>query len=333
MTILDLRNLQKHYPVRTGVFSGVSGWVKAVDGVDLSISSGETLGLVGESGCGKSTLGKLITRLEDATGGTIEFEGNSTLDLKGPELSGLRRDIQTIFQDPYSSLNPRMTAYKIIEEPLIIHEKSMSKADRRRRVAELLETVGIRSEYGGRYPHEFSGGQRQRIGIARALALNPKLVVCDEPVSALDVSIQAQIINLLENLQKEFGLTYLFISHDLSVVEHISDRIAIMYLGQIVELAESQAFYEYAYHPYSVALLSASPIPDPTVPRQRLILKGDLPSPRDIPVGCRFNMRCPHARDVCRASPPPELQELTPGRWVRCWLAADIRDNQVLQGE
>jgi len=324
MAILTLRNLQKYFPVERGVFSRSTGWIKAVDGIDLSVHRGETLGLVGESGCGKSTLGKLITRLEDATGGEIEFEGRDTPSLKGAALRELRREIQTIFQDPYSSLNPRMTAYDIIEEPLLVHGTA-SKAERRIRVFELLETVGIRREFGGRYPHEFSGGQRQRIGIARALALNPKLVVCDEPVSALDVSIQAQIINLLENLQKEFGLTYIFISHDLSVVEHISDRIAIMYLGQIVELAESSAFYAQAYHPYSEALLSASPVPDPTAARQRIILKGDPPSPIDVPAGCRFHMRCPYAAEICRADPTPPLEELTPGRWVRCWRAAEIR--------
>lgn len=324
MALLTVRGLHKHFPIMGGVFSRPTGWVKAVDGVDFSLRRGETLGLVGESGCGKSTLGRLIARLQEATSGEVLFEDQDILNLKGRDLHLLRRQIQTIFQDPYSSLNPRMTAYGIVEEPLRIHGV-VSKTRRRSRVLELLETVGIRPEYGDRYPHEFSGGQRQRIGIARAIALNPKLIVCDEPVSALDVSIQAQIINLLERLQKDFGLTYIFISHDLSVVEHMSDRIAVMYIGQIVELADNKAFYAQAYHPYSEALLSASPVPDPMVSKKRVILEGDPPDPADLPSGCRFQARCPHVAEVCRREPGPALDEVTPGRWVRCWRAKELR--------
>ena len=265
----------------------------------------------------------MVARLQDATAGTIRFEGREIQDLGGSEPKRLRRDIQSVFQDPFSSLNPRLTAAAIVEEPLAIHGVG-TRAERRERVRELLATVGLRPESAERYPHEFSGGQRQRLGIARAIALNPKLVICDEPVSALDVSIQAQIINLLEKLQDELGLTCLFISHDLAVVEHMSDRVAVMYLGAVVELADNADFHARPAHPYSRALLSASPVPDPTAKRERIVLSGDLPSPSALPEGCRFQTRCPFAVDVCRRAPEPPLEELAPGRRVRCWRAAKL---------
>ena len=313
---VSIRSLKKHYPVRRGLFRRRTAAVKAVDGVDLSIGRGETLGLVGESGCGKSTLGRLILRLEEPNEGSISVEGKDISALKAGELQKLRRNIQIIFQDPYSSLNPRKRVDSIVGEPLAIHE-IVSGKEREERVVELLETVGLRPEQRFLYPHQFSGGQRQRIGIARALALNPRLVVADEPVSSLDVSIQAQIVNLLQDLQARLGLTYLFISHDLNLIEHISDRVAVMYLGKIMEIARSEVLCRQPVHPYSEALLSALPSLDPQSKRQRILLKGDVPSPIDPPSGCRFHTRCPLRIDICDKEEPP-LSERPNGSRVAC---------------
>ena len=320
--LLEVRGLKRHFPVGDHLFKR-SRHVKAVDGVDLTIRSGETLGLVGESGCGKTTLGRLIARLDEPTEGSILFEGRTISGLGDSALRPIRRSIQIIFQNPFSSLNPRMTVGDILEEPLIIH-RTDDRDGRRRRVMQLLDMVGLGREYANRYPHEFSGGQRQRIGIARAIALNPKLIVCDEPVSALDVSIQAQIINLLEDLQKELGLSYLFISHDLRVVEHISDRVAVMYLGRIVESASAADLYRHTYHPYSEALLSALPVPDPTAESHEIILEGNVPSPIDPPAGCHFTTRCPQVRTICSAATPP-LEEYRPDHFVRGVRVDEIR--------
>ncbi len=309
--LVRARNLVKHFPVE-----GSDDVVRAVDGVTFEILGGETLGLVGESGCGKSTVGRLLLRLIEATRGEIKFDGRDVLKLKSGELRALRREMQIIFQDPYASLNPRMTVRDIVGEPLVIHSIG-NKEDRRARVAELLTKVGLDPDYMNRYPHEFSGGQRQRIGIARALALNPKLIVADEPVSALDVSVQAQIVNLLQDLQKEFGLTYLFISHGLAVVEHISTRVAVMYLGRIVEVASAAELYANPQHPYTQALLSAIPIPDPTRRRERIVLHGDVPTPINPPSGCRFRTRCPQAIPEC-AQIDPDLREIAPGHTAAC---------------
>jgi oligopeptide/dipeptide ABC transporter ATP-binding protein len=309
--LLEVRNLVKHFPVENS-----DDVVQAVDDVSFSIRGGETLGLVGESGCGKSTVGRCLLRLQEPTSGDVTFEGRNILDLDPKEMRAVRREMQIIFQDPYASLNPRLSILSIVGEPLKIHGVS-SKAERRERVADLLGKVGLEPNYMNRYPHEFSGGQRQRIGIARALALNPKLIVCDEPVSALDVSVQAQVVNLLQDLQGEFGLTYLFISHGLAVVEHISNRVAVMYLGKIVEIAESEELYKNPLHPYTKALLSAIPVPDPKQKRERIVLKGDVPTPINPPSGCRFRTRCPIAIPEC-AEIVPELREIVPGHTAAC---------------
>jgi oligopeptide/dipeptide ABC transporter ATP-binding protein len=323
--LIEVDNLKKYFPVAKRLLSRTGGWVKAVDGVSLFIRRGETLGLVGESGCGKTTLGRLILCLDKPTSGSVYFEGENILAYDAKRLRTLRRGMQVIFQDPYSSLDPRLTIGSIVGEPLVVH-KLVDKKERQRRVRKLMEVVGLRPEHYTRYPHEFSGGQRQRIGIARALALNPKLIVCDEPVSALDVSIQSQVINLLKDLQGEFGLTYLFIAHDLSVVAHMSDRVAVMYLGCVVELATSRDLHMAPYHPYTEALLSASPVPDPTVQRKRIILEGDVPSPITPPTGCRFNTRCPFVIEKCQIEPQPSWEEFSPDHWARCWRVREIRD-------
>jgi peptide/nickel transport system ATP-binding protein len=324
--ILEVRNLKKHFPIQKGFFRRIVGHVRAVDGVDLYVNEGETLGLVGESGCGKTTTGRLILRAIEPTEGEILFRKDGQMidvaDLSKKDLKQLRRDMQIIFQDPYSSLNPRMTVLDIISEPLVIHGITDGEV-LRNRVVELLEMVGLKPQHMNRYPYAFSGGQRQRLGIARALALQPRLIVADEPVSALDVSIQAQVINLLEDLQKEFGLTYVFIAHDLSVVEHISDRVAVMYLGKIVELAAANALYMAPLHPYTEALLSAVPRTDPDEKSRRIILAGDVPSPANPPSGCKFHPRCRYAQPVC-SQDEPELRELQPDHYVACHFAEEL---------
>ncbi|PYT02937.1 MAG: peptide ABC transporter substrate-binding protein [Acidobacteria bacterium] len=318
--LVEVRNLTKHFPVGAGILGVGRDAVKAVDDVSFSIRRGETFGLVGESGCGKSTTGRCILRLIEPTSGSVQFDGQDLLKLSSDDLRRLRRDIQIIFQDPYSSLNPRMTVGRIIEEPLVIHRIG-DRRGRRNRVAELLGLVGLEPEHAHRYPHEFSGGQRQRIGIARALALNPRFIVCDEPVSALDVSVQAQVVNLLQDLQQQLGLTYLFISHGLSVVEHISTRVGIMYLGKLVEVASSEEIFHNPLHPYTRALLSAIPIPDPDLRRERLQLTGDIPTSIEPPSGCRFRTRCPIAEARC-AEQEPQLVEVSPDHLVACMVVA-----------
>ncbi|GAA2110662.1 dipeptide ABC transporter ATP-binding protein [Microlunatus panaciterrae] len=304
--ILKAENLVKYYPIKAGVLRRTVGQVKAVDGVSFELHRGETLGIVGESGCGKSTLGRMLMRLEEPTGGTLTFDGVDVYSRKGSAMRKLRRDIQIVFQDPYTSLNPRKTVGDIVGEPFEIHRDVVPRSGRRRRVQELLELVGLSPEHINRYPHQFSGGQRQRIGIARGLALNPKVIVCDEPVSALDVSVQAQVVNLLESLQDELGLAYVFIAHDLSVVRHISDRVGVMYLGKMVELGDEDQIYSRPTHPYTQALLSAVPVPDPTrrESRAQIVLTGDVPSPANPPSGCRFHTRCWKAQERCSVDEP-----------------------------
>ena len=320
--LLEVKNLVKYFPVRGGVFSRVRNYVKAVDDISFTVKPGETLGLVGESGCGKSTAGRSILRLIEPTSGEINFEGENICELSNEELRKRRRQMQIIFQDPYASLNPRMTIGSIVGEPLTIHNVAKGQ-ERKDRVEQLLHRVGLRPEHIRRYPHEFSGGQRQRIGLARALALNPKLIIGDEPVSALDVSIQAQVINLLEDLQKDLGIAYVMIAHDLAVVQHVSDRIAVMYLGKIVELAEADELVSSPKHPYTEALLSAVPVPDPTVKTERILLKGDVPSPVNPPTGCRFHTRCPYKEDICEQEEPSML-EMSPAHTVACHLSEKI---------
>lgn len=317
MNLLEVKNLKVYFPVKHGLFSRVRGYVKAVDDVSLSIAPGETLGLVGESGCGKTTLGRAIIRLIEPNAGTVHLEGEDITKLEGDELRQRRRKFQMIFQDPYGSLNPRMTVSEIIGEAIDIHRLADSSAARRARINDLLRAVGLDPSHAERYPHEFSGGQRQRIGIARALAVEPKLIVCDEPVSALDVSVQAQIVNLLMDLQQQRGLTYLFIAHDLAVVEHISRRVLVMYLGRAVELAEAKKLVRAPKHPYTQALLSAVPVVDPDSKRRRIMLPGDVPSPIAPPPGCAFNPRCPIKEARCDAE-IPALREVEPGHWVSC---------------
>jgi oligopeptide transport system ATP-binding protein len=318
--LLKVQDLKKHFAIRAGVLQRVTDKVHAVDGVSFDLMAGETLGLVGESGCGKSTTGRCILRLIEPTAGEVWFEGRSVTQASRDDLRALARDMQIIFQDPFASLNPRMTVGAIIGEGLVIHQLAKSAREIEQRVVQLLQTVGLSPDHMRRYPHEFSGGQRQRIGIARALAVSPKLVVCDEAVSALDVSIQAQVINLLEDLQSKFSLTYIFIAHDLSVVEHISDRVAVMYLGRIVELASSKDLYTRPLHPYTEALLSAVPIPDPKVKRKRVPLQGDVPSPIHPPSGCHFHTRCPIAQQPLCSTEKPELKRAAEGHWVACHL-------------
>lgn len=317
--LLVVKNLVKHFPVRSGLLQRTSAWVKAVDNVSFAVKHRETLSMVGESGCGKTTIGRTILRLVEPTSGEVSFDGKDVTTMNNRELKPLRRDMQIIFQDPYASLNPRIPIGESVMEGLQIHNIGHPK-ERWDVAVNMLKKVGLEEYHARRYPHEFSGGQRQRIGIARALALNPKFIVCDEPVSALDVSIQSQVLNILKDLQKEFGLTYLFIAHNLSVVEHISDRVAVMYLGKMVELSERDVLYREPLHPYTRALLSAIPVAHPNMKRERTILKGDVPSPLNPPKGCRFHTRCPIAVEKCSME-EPEFKEVRPGHYVACWLA------------
>jgi len=314
--LLEVKELRKYFPIKKGILSKHVGYVYAVDSVSFTLARGETLGLVGESGCGKTTLGRAILRLIEPTGGEILFEGENILAYDDEKMRRLRQEMQIIFQDPYSSLNPRMTVAELIGEGLKSHGIG-TPSEQKERIAMLMEKVGLRPEQLSRYPHEFSGGQRQRIGIARALALNPKLIICDEPVSALDVSIQAQVVNLLVNLQKEFGLSYIFIAHDLNVVEHISDRVAVMYLGKIVELAKDTELYQSPKHPYTEALLSAVPVPNPKAKKKRILLEGEIPSPINLPPGCRFFSRCSYRMKIC-GEVEPVFKDLGGGHWVSC---------------
>lgn len=320
--LLKVEHLKKYFPIQTGILSKKSGEVKAVDDLSFEVYEGETLGIVGESGCGKSTAGRAIMRLLEPTSGKVTFDDVELTDLSSKEMRKMRRDIQMVFQDPYASLNPRHTVGKILEEPLIVHGIGKSK-ERKERVQEYLEIVGLSSYHAKRYPHQFSGGQRQRIGIARALMTNPRLIIADEPVSALDVSIQAQVLNLMQKLQQDLKLTYIFIAHDLGVVRHISDRVGVMYLGRIVELADSESLYREPLHPYTQALLSAVPIPDPTHHREQILLEGDIPSPANPPTGCSFHTRCPYATDLCKFT-VPIFRKVKPGHAVACHLYNDV---------
>ena len=325
--LVDVQNLKKYFPVRGGLLQRVKAQVKAVDDISFQIYAGESFGLVGESGCGKTTVGRTILRLIPATEGDVQFEGRSVFSLSGREMKGMRRDMQIIFQDPFSSLDPRMPIGESIAEGLRIHT-SMTADERYEKVVTMLTKVGMRADHARRYPHEFSGGQRQRIGIARALALEPKFIVCDEPVSALDVSIQASVLNLLRELQDEFDLTYLFIAHNLSVVEHFSNRVGVMYLGKLVELADRTELFKNPLHPYTQALMSAIPVPDPKVRKKRIILEGDVPSPLNPPSGCRFHSRCPLAFERCSAEEPP-LKDYGDGHFSACWLVEEGRSSKL----
>lgn len=316
---IKVQGLKKFFPVRAGVMQRVVAQVQAVDDVSFDINKGETLGMVGESGCGKTTVGRTMLRLIEPTAGSVVYDNKDIFELKSGELKAIRRDMQIIFQDPYASLDPRVPIGESVLEGLQIHNIG-TRSERVDIMLETLKKVGLEDYHARRFPHEFSGGQRQRIGIARALALRPKFIVCDEPVSALDVSIQSQVLNILKDLQKEFGLTYLFIAHNLSVVEHISDRVAVMYLGKMAELAERDELYRDPKHPYTQALMSAIPVPDPKLKRKRIILKGDVPSPLHPPSGCRFHPRCPIAEKIC-SEKEPEFREIKPGHWVACWMA------------
>lgn len=316
--LLKVDHLKKYFPITGGVFGKQTGSVKAVDDISFWVNKGETLGLVGESGCGKSTTGRMLMRLTDPTEGQVVFEGKDLVTLSDSDMRKTRKDMQMVFQDPFASLNPRHTVEKILEEPLIVHGIG-TKQERKKMVKEMLEVVGLSSYHAKRYPHQFSGGQRQRIGIARALMTRPKLIIADEPVSALDVSIQSQVLNLLEDLQKEFQLTYIFIAHDLGVVKHISDRVGVMYLGRLVEITDADKLYEKPLHPYTKALLAAVPIPDPEIKRDRELLTGDIPSPANPPKGCAFHTRCKECMDVCKTD-RPELREIEPGHFAACHL-------------